>query len=147
MKPSAGRLPAHQVAALIRTARAARRRAHAPYSRFRVGAAALTAGGVIVSGCNVENASYGLSICAERAAIHRAVAEGHRRIVAVAVSAGRGGAMPCGACRQVMAEFRVLDVIVDRPRRAPRVFTLSELLAYPFCSDALPRRPARLRLP
>jgi cytidine deaminase len=136
-----------QVAALIRAARSVRRRAHAPYSGFRVGAAALTSSGAMVTGCNVENASYGLSICAERAAIHRAVAEGHRRVVAVAVSAGRVGAMPCGACRQVMAEFGVREVIVDRARGAPRVFPLSELLAHPFRGDALPRRKAQSRLP
>ncbi|MGQ0550133.1 MAG: cytidine deaminase [Armatimonadota bacterium] len=121
-----------QIAALVRAARAARRRAYAPYSDFPVGAAVLTASGAVISGCNVENASYGLSICAERAAIHRAVAEGHRRLRAVAVFAGRDGAMPCGACRQVMLEFGVGDVIVAGPRSAPQVFRLADLLAHPF---------------
>ncbi len=121
-----------RIAALIRAARAARRYAYAPYSHFHVGAAVLTVSGAVVAGCNVENASYGLSICAERAAIHRAVAEGHRRLRAVAVAAGRDGAMPCGACRQVMQEFGVSDVIVAGPRRAPQVFRLADLLARPF---------------
>jgi cytidine deaminase len=96
-----------------------------------VGAAALTASGKIVAACNVENASYGLSICAERAAIHRAVAEGARRITAVAVAAP-GGAMPCGACRQVMAEFGVRHVIAAGPGGAIRDYTLAELLPRAF---------------
>lgn len=123
------------MSALVRAARAARRRAYAPYSRFPVGAAVLASSGAVIAGCNVENASYGLSICAERAAIHRAVAEGHRRLRAVAVAAADGtgqGAMPCGACRQVMHEFGVRDVIVAGPRGAPKVFRLSDLLVHPF---------------
>ncbi|MDR7521069.1 MAG: cytidine deaminase [Armatimonadota bacterium] len=127
-------------AALVRAARAARGRAYAPYSRFRVGAAVLTASGAVVTGCNVENASFGLSICAERAAIHRAVAEGHRRLRAVAVATGARASMPCGACRQVMAEFGVRTVLIDRPGRPPQVFALSELLARPFAGGALRRR-------
>lgn len=122
----------HHIAALVRAARTARRRAYAPYSRFPVGAAVLAASGAVVAGCNVENASYGLSMCAERAAIHRAVAEGHRRLRAVAVAAGHDGAMPCGACRQVMQEFGVRHVIVAGPRGIPRVFRLTDLLALPF---------------
>ena len=84
----------------------ARAQAYAPYSKFRVGAALLTRGGRIVHGCNVENASFGLSICAERNAVWKAVSEGERDFVAVAVTAGgAGGASPCGACRQVLHEF------------------------------------------
>lgn len=123
---------AAEIDALARAARAARRHAYAPYSRFPVGAAVLAASGAIVTGCNVENASYGLSICAERAAIHRAVAEGHRRLRAVAVATGRSGTMPCGACRQVMTEFGVRHVIVAGARGAPRVFRLADLLNRPF---------------
>jgi cytidine deaminase len=100
----------------------------------------LTEDGAIVAGCNVENASLGLSICAERAAVHAAVAGGHRRLVAVAVSTGPAGAMPCGACRQVLLEFGVTTVIVDRPRDRPGVYLLSELLARPFGGDELPSR-------
>ncbi len=122
---------------LVRAARRARRRAYAPYSGFKVGAAVLTRSGAIVTGCNVENASYGLSVCAERAAVQRAVAEGHRGMKAIAVVAGSSGATPCGACRQVMREFGIAEVIVAGPRGAPRTFTLAELLGYPFDSTAL----------
>jgi cytidine deaminase len=89
---------------LARNALAVRERAHAPYSEFQVGAAVLAAGGEIFAGCNVENASYGLTICAERVAIGTAVAAGHKKILAVAVATS-GGYAPCGACRQVLSEF------------------------------------------
>ncbi|OFX35334.1 MAG: cytidine deaminase [Armatimonadetes bacterium RBG_16_67_12] len=125
---------------LIRAARSARRRAYAPYSGFHVGAAVLTGSGAVASGCNVENASFGLSICAERAAVHLAIAEGHRRLLAVAVSSGPAEATPCGACRQVLAEFGVRTVIIDRPRGDPLVFDLADLLAHPFAGTRLRRR-------
>jgi cytidine deaminase len=84
----------------------AREHAYAPYSKLRVGAALLTRAGRIVHGCNVENASFGLSICAERNAVWKAVSEGERDFVAVAVTAGPSStASPCGACRQVLREF------------------------------------------
>ena len=89
---------------LIAAATQARELAHAPYSRFPVGAAVLTASGRVFTGANVENASYGLSVCAERVAIWKAVTEGETEIVAVAVVT-TSGVSPCGACRQVMAEF------------------------------------------
>jgi cytidine deaminase len=89
---------------LVQAARAARASAYAPYSRYRVGAAVLTASGRIFSGCNIENASYGLTVCAERVAVWSAVAAGEHTVVAVAV-ATHNGATPCGACRQVLAEF------------------------------------------
>jgi cytidine deaminase len=89
---------------LIRIACDARDRAHAPYSRFQVGAALLTEAGDIVSGCNVENASFGLTICAERVAFCTAVAAGHRRFQGLAIATA-GGHAPCGACRQFAAEF------------------------------------------
>jgi cytidine deaminase len=100
----------------------------------------LTGSGAVISGCNVENASLGLSICAERGAVHRAIAKGYRRLVAVAVSSGRAGATPCGACRQVLAEFGVRVVVIDRPGSAPTVFSLSDLLAHPFAGTRLRRR-------
>jgi cytidine deaminase len=89
---------------LIRLACEARERAYAPYSNYRVGAAILLADGRFYTGVNVENASYGLSICAERTAVFKMVSEGRGEIVAVAVSTANAGS-PCGACRQVLAEF------------------------------------------
>ena len=132
MSGPAHRLTAVQVATLVRAARVARRQAYAPYSRFPVGAAVLTASGAVIPGCNVENASYGLSSCAERVAIHRAVTEGHRRLRAVAVAARGDGAMPCGACRQVMQEFGVEHVVIAGSSGAPRLFKLGDLLDHPF---------------
>ena len=91
---------------LVRISKRAMERAYAPYSNFKVGAAVLGASGRVYSGCNVENASYGLSVCAERTAIFKAVSEGEQEIRAIAISSSSGKpAFPCGACRQVMAEF------------------------------------------
>ena len=105
-------------AALIAAALEARRQAYAPYSQFAVGAALLTVSGGIVTGCNVENASYGLTICAERGDACSAVAAGEREFAAIAVALA-GGGTPCGACRQFLAEFNpqlpVLLVDADRP--------------------------------
>jgi cytidine deaminase len=89
---------------LVSSAVTARQSAYARYSHFAVGAAILAADGTIICGANVENASYGLTICAERVAIHAAVAAGHRQFQALAVATS-GGLTPCGACRQVLAEF------------------------------------------
>jgi len=119
---------------LIGSAASARPNAHAPYSRFQVGAAVLTSSGDIFSGCNVENASYGLTICAERAAVCAAIAAGHKEIVAVAV-ATPGGHAPCGACRQVLSEFGpAMDVVLvdaDNPTNV-RETTLDKLLPEQF---------------
>lgn len=92
--------------ALLETAAKAARKAYAPYSNYHVGAALLCADGAVFTGCNVENASYGLTNCAERTAVFSAVAAGHKEFVALAVVA-EGGSMPfpCGACRQVLSEF------------------------------------------
>jgi cytidine deaminase len=115
---------------LIDAALAARSRAYAPYSKFAVGAALLTATGEIITGTNVENASYGLSICAERAAVFAAVAAGHQDFAAVAIATS-GGAAPCGACRQVLAEFAkdlpILLIDADNRQTATEV-TLATLL-------------------
>jgi cytidine deaminase len=119
---------------LIAAAKAAQRRAHAPYSKFRVGAALLTKSGKIFTGVNVENASYGLTICAERVAVTKAVSEGHRKFAAIAVVAPSAALSPCGACRQVLAEFGEMVVICTdsrNPRRF-RLYLLSELLPHAF---------------
>jgi cytidine deaminase len=121
---------------LIAKARATARRAYAPYSRFRVGAAVLTDKGVF-AGTNVENASYGLGLCAERSALSAAVAAGATRFHALGVScidakkaANPGELMPCGACRQWFAELAPdAEVFVDGIERS---FTVDELLAFPF---------------
>jgi cytidine deaminase len=90
--------------ALLRATVGVQQRAYARYSQFQVGAALLGVSGDIFTGCNVENASYGLTICAERAAVFSAVAAGQQRFLMLAIAA-RGGATPCGACRQVLVEF------------------------------------------
>jgi cytidine deaminase len=103
---------------LINAALEVRQRAYAKYSNFLVGAAILAGDGRIFTGCNVENASFGLTICAERAAVFNAVAAGQQRFEFLAIATA-GGAAPCGACRQVLAEFapelQVLLIDVDRP--------------------------------
>uniref|UniRef100_A0A832MM38 Cytidine deaminase n=1 Tax=Eiseniibacteriota bacterium TaxID=2212470 RepID=A0A832MM38_UNCEI len=120
----------------------ARRTAYAPYSRFPVGAALLAADGRLFLGCNVENASFGLSICAERNAVWKAVSEGAREFVAVAVTAGPGrGASPCGACRQVLHEFGPGMVVFWREGAARIVGRpIERLLERAF---AFPRRRSR----
>ena len=124
----------HQFGKLIAAARAAQRKAYAPYSKFRVGAALLTASGKIFTGVNVENASYGLTICAERVAITKAVSEGHHKFRALAVVAPRTRVTPCGACRQVLAEFGDCVVLCADSRNTKRVrlHLLSELLPHAF---------------
>jgi len=105
-------------AVLMDEAVKARAFSHSKYSRFAVGAALLTASGRILHGCNVENASYGLTCCAERTAVFKAVSEGERDFVAIAVTARDGqGAPPCGACRQVMAEFAPDLLVYWRDKR------------------------------
>ncbi len=107
--------------------------AYAPYSNARVGACVETASGETFCACNVENASYGLTICAERAAIFAAVARGHTRIKQVAIVAdGLTDAMPCGACLQVMNEFGVERVILGRPDGSYETCEFSSLLPHPF---------------
>jgi len=119
---------------LIKLALSIRQQAYAPYSKFLVGAAVLTEDGTVFTGTNVENASYGLTICAERVAAAAAVAAGHRKLKAVAVATA-GGASPCGACRQFLAEFGgsmdLLLVDADRPENVKQM-SLADLLPEQF---------------
>jgi len=117
---------------LVELARRARERAHAPYSRFRVGAALWASGGSVHTGCNVEVASYGLTCCAERVAVFAAVAAGERDFRSIAV-VSPGGAAPCGACRQVLREFGPDLVIPLAAETGPvRTTSLAALLPDPF---------------
>ncbi len=116
---------------LIAQAQTARQRAYAPYSNLAVGAALLTCDGRVFTGCNVENASYGLTICAERVAVGKAISEGARDFAAIAI-VSETGATPCGACRQVLVEFGVAQVIVARPDGGYTIFGLAELLPHAF---------------
>lgn len=120
--------------ALLEAARAVQKHAYAPASHFRVGAAVMADDGRIFVGCNVENASYGLTICAERAAVCAAVAAGARTLRAVAVVTDLAvPARPCGACRQVLAEFGLgMDVLLGGCDGAEERTTLDRLLPEPF---------------
>ncbi len=121
---------------LIAAAMKARKRAVAPYSKFKVGAALLTRSGRIIGGANVESASYGLTCCAERVALFKALTEGENDFVAVAVVArADGGAMPCGACRQLLAEYAATAKVFIADSRRPKVikaFSVRELLPGAF---------------
>lgn len=125
---------------LFQQAAKVRERAHVPYSRFPVGAAILFADGSVVTGCNVENATYGLTVCAERNAFAASVAQGKNRPVAVAIVADTPTACPpCGMCRQVMAEFAGPDLPV-RSRNLKgeeEGYSLRELLPHAFTRDFL----------
>lgn len=127
--------------ALIQAAARARKFAVAPYSHFSVGAALLTRSGEIISGVNVESASYGLTCCAERVALFKALSEGKREFVAIAVVARtRGGVTPCGACRQLLAEYAPrAKVYVADSRHLGRVreFKVADLLPAAFKAAAL----------
>ncbi len=119
---------------LVAAARAARRRAVAPYSRFKVGAALETVDGILITGCNIENATYGLTVCAERVAMFTALAAGHRRFRRIAVVADTAAPTPpCGACRQILWEFGGdLEIILANLRREAGRHRLADLLPLPF---------------
>jgi len=121
-----------EIEELVAAATSARATAYVPYSGYAVGAALRTADGHIFTGCNVENASYGLGVCAERNAVFQAVARGEREIQVVAVVT-ENGVTPCGACRQVLAEFGPeMTVIVADVAGKRRIYALSELLPDAF---------------
>lgn len=121
-------------AALLAAARRARRAARAGFSGFKVGAALAAADGTIITGCNIENATYGLTMCAERVAMFKAVSEGHRRFSHVVVVADTAAPTPpCGACRQILWEFGGdLVVVLANLRRVTGRYRLGDLLPLPF---------------
>ena len=118
---------------LIDRAIVARDKTYSPYSHFGVGAALLCEDGTIYEGCNIENASYGLTNCAERTAIFKAVSEGQTKFKALAVVADtEGPCAPCGACRQVMAEFKIPLIIMGNLMGNIKIVTIEELLPFSF---------------
>lgn len=119
---------------LIAAARSARMHAHAPFSKFQVGAALLTADDQIITGCNIENATFGLTICAERVAMFKALSEGHRRFTRVAIVADtQRPTPPCGACRQILWEFAGdVEVALANLEQVTARHRLAELLPLPF---------------
>jgi cytidine deaminase len=126
-------------APLLQAARKAREKAYAPYSHYNVGAAVLTRSGKIFAGCNVENAAYPSGLCAERVAIFKAVSEGERDLVAMAVVTSNAGS-PCGACRQVLAEFAQDDAeiaLADASGRVQKKLTLNEIFPERFGPNQL----------
>jgi cytidine deaminase len=124
---------------LVAAARAGREHAVAPYSNFKVGAALRTKSGRIYTGCNVENASYGLTICAERVALLKALSEGEREFTMIAVVADAATpTAPCGPCRQLLWEYcGDIHVVLANPQRIARTHRLSELLPFPFDGASL----------
>ena len=122
--------------ALVEAAKKAREFSYSPYSKFAVGAAVLTRSGEVYGGCNIENASYGITNCAERTAIFRAVSEGEREIVALAIVAdSKRPVPPCGACRQVIAEFKIPHIIMANLDDQIQTATCEELLPGAFSDE------------
>jgi cytidine deaminase len=138
-KPSRRIVPHYTI--LVSKARAARARSHSPFSRFRVGSAVLTAGGKIYTGCNIENSSYGLTICAERTALFKAISEGARKFRAIAIASDEAGfTEPCGACRQVIMDLAGdIDVVLSDARGRRKIMRMGELLPHPFGAGNLKR--------
>ena len=139
-------LQAEQKQELIRSAFLAQKRAYTPYSGFQVGAALLTRDGKIYEGCNIENASFGATNCAERTAFFRAVYEGERDFLAIAIVGKPERAQefqycaPCGICRQVMAEFcspKEFQILLPRSEEDYKEYTLKELLPLSFTEDSM----------
>lgn len=123
---------------LIEVAKKYRENAHAPYSKFKVGAAVLTSSDKVFGGCNIENASYPAGICAERTAISKAVSEGEKNISAIAIIADTDEpCSPCGICRQVMAEFKISKIIMTNLKGNTKIVTLNEILPFAFSDKDL----------
>ena len=133
-------LTSEKVQALITAAQSARSWAYAPYSKYTVGAALLTASGKVYDGVNVENAVYPVGTCAERVAVYKAVSEGEREFVAIAVVTSNAG-FPCGSCRQTLAEFGLDTVVLiaNQDGELIETVTVNELLPGAFGADKLPR--------
>ncbi|MBE6086328.1 MAG: cytidine deaminase [Selenomonas ruminantium] len=118
---------------LIAAAKKYRENAYAPYSKFKVGAAVLTKKGNVYGGCNIENSSFPVTNCAERTAIFKAVSEGEQEFAAIALIADTPGpCSPCGACRQVMVEFKIPRIIMANMQGEVKVVTLEEIMPYAF---------------
>jgi cytidine deaminase len=132
------KLDQEQKVDLVRIANQVRKWAYVPYSKYRVGAAVLTESGRIYDGVNIENAAYPVTVCAERVAIFKAVSNGEKEFQAIAVVTKNGG-MPCGSCRQVMAEFspEMLVIIADETETIKTENTGAELLPGAFRADSL----------
>lgn len=123
---------------LIQAAIETRKQSYSPYSNFAVGAAVLSDDGYVYGGCNIENASYGLTNCAERTAIFNAVSDGKRNISAIAVVADTDRpCSPCGACRQVIGEFKIPCIIMANLKGEYKMVTLEELLPFSFSNTDL----------
>lgn len=124
---------------LIKSAQDVLKFAYAPYSKFKVGAAILTKKGKIYTGVNIENVSYGLSICAERVALYRALVDGAKDFSTIAIyTPTKNFTYPCGACRQVLAEFNPnIYILLINQKGAIKQFTLSQLLSHPFLKKYL----------
>ena len=134
----------HSLDRLAELARGMLARSYAPYSRFRVGAALESDSGEVFTGCNVENASYGLTICAERSAVARAVAEGHRRFRRLVIATDSDSAVaPCGACCQVVAEFGSATEVFSFGNREQASWRLKDLIPHAFDPGAM--NPGEMR--
>ncbi|XP_060066472.1 cytidine deaminase-like [Ylistrum balloti] len=129
-----------EIKTMLQMSASMKKKAYCPYSKFRVGAALLCDDGTIITGCNVENASYGLSICAERTALVKAVSMGHRSFKAIAISSDLKTSfiVPCGACRQFLLEFgRDWDVYMTKPDHTYNLMKTGELLPLGFAPESL----------
>ncbi len=139
-RTAAGQRPRSTTGSLVVAARKARRLAHAPYSGFKVGAALETADGSIVTGCNIENATFGLTVCAERVAMFKALSQGHRAFSRIVVVADTDEpTSPCGPCRQILWEFAGdIEVVMANLRRETARAQLAALFPLPFDRRRLP---------
>jgi cytidine deaminase len=119
---------------LIQAARKAKKYSHSPYSKFRVGAAVLTKSGKIYTGCNIENSSYSLTVCAERTALFKAVSEGEKKFLAMVISTDvKDFISPCGACRQVISDLAGdIDIILTNGVGKTKIMKMNDLLPLPF---------------